>query len=68
MKKLLFLLLVWFYPLLGFGAISECLTDVYYANGMQVDEGNATASTDLLMLSILKERYGGSEIKRLCPH
>ena len=63
MKKLLFLLLIWLYPLLGFGAINECLTDVYYANGMQVDEGNATASTTLLERTIRRKFYNGSEEK-----
>lgn len=57
MKKLLWLLLVWLYPLLSFGAINESLTDVYYANGMQVNEGNATVSTILLKRSIQKDRY-----------
>jgi len=58
MKKLLFLLLMWLYPVFSFGSINEYLIDVYYANGMQVDEGNATISTILLEDSIIKDRYG----------
>lgn len=34
MKKLLFLLLIWIYPVISFSAINECLTDVYFGNGI----------------------------------
>jgi len=60
MTRLLFLCLIWLYPLSSFGAINEYLTDVYYANGMNVDEGNATASTHLLELSILEKIHNGN--------
>jgi hypothetical protein len=59
MKKLLFILLVWLYPLFSFGAINEYLTDVYFANGILTDEGNATANTELLRNAILFDTYQG---------
>ena len=57
MKKLLFILLVWLYPLFSFGAINEYLTDVYFANGILTDEGNATANTIILKRAIQKDTY-----------
>jgi len=57
MKQLLFILLVWFYPLFSFGAINEYLMDVYFANGILTDEGNATANTILLKRAIQKDTY-----------
>lgn len=57
MKRLLFILLVWLYPLFSFGAINEYLTDVYFANGILTDEGNATANTILLKRAIQKDTY-----------
>ena len=61
MRKLLLLLFVLIYPVFSFGAINEYLTDIYYANGMQVNERNATASTILLRDSIRIELYGNSD-------
>jgi len=57
MKKLLFVLLIWIIPLLGSANINEYLTDVYFANGILTDEGNATANTTLLRNAII-EQYG----------
>ena len=57
MKKLLFLLLIWLYPIFSFGTINECLTDVYFANGIATNEGNATANAYLLKLAIMDEIY-----------
>jgi len=63
MRKILFLLLLWLYPIFSFGAVNECLTDVYFANGILTNEKNATANTLLLERSIRKKFYGGSEDK-----
>ena len=57
MKKLLFLLFVWLLPLFAFGSVNECLTDVYFANGILTDEGNATANTILLKRAIQRDVY-----------
>ena len=63
MRKILFLLLLWLYPIFSFGAVNECLTDVYFANGILTNEKNATVNTLLLERSIRKKFYGGSEDK-----
>jgi len=64
MKRILFILLVWLYPIFSFGAtINECLTDVYFGNGILTDEGNATANTLLLEESIRIELYDDNEEK-----
>lgn len=54
MKKTLFILIVFVNILFGY---SECKTDVYFANGILTDEGNATSNTFLLRNTILKELY-----------
>jgi len=60
MKKLLLLILAWFYPIFSFGSINECLTDVYFGNGILTDEGNATSNTHLLEVSIIRDVYNGN--------
>ena len=57
MKKLLLLLL----NFLNAIEIDEYKTDIYFANGILTSEGDATANADLLMLSILIDRYAGNE-------
>jgi len=57
MKQLFFLLLIWIFPLFSFSAINECLTDVYFGNGILTDDGNATANTILLKRTIQKDIY-----------
>jgi len=60
MKRLFIILIVWLYPVLSFGSINECLTDVYFGNGILTDEGNATANTLLLQKSIKDQIFHGS--------
>jgi len=64
MKKILLLLLVWIYSLVGFAdciIIDEYKTDVYFANGILTNEGNASANTQLLLRTIIDTRYNGDE-------
>lgn len=48
------------FPSVVFSAIDECKSDVYFANGILTDEGNATANTDLLRLTIFNEIYNNN--------
>ena len=57
MKLLLIFFLCVLYPLTVFAKIDERKTDIYFANGISTNEGNASANTDILMSSILKEKY-----------
>ena len=57
MKRIFIVLLLWVYPLFIFGSINECLTDVYFGNGILTDEGNATANTILLKRAIQKDIF-----------
>ena len=62
MKKILFLLFTILYPVFSFGAISECLTDVYYANGILAEEEDVRLNTlDLLSPTIESNIYGTEE-------
>ena len=64
MKKYFFIFLVWLYPIFSFGVINECLTDVYFANGILTNEGNATANATILRNAII-DQYGSlSKIKK----
>lgn len=63
MKKVLFILLIWLYPLFSFSAINECLTDVYFGNGIKTNEKNATANTLLLEKAIKNEFYNGKSVE-----
>ena len=54
---LLFILIGHVYAL----EIDEYKTDVYFANGILTNEGNASANTQLLLRSIIDSRYNGSE-------
>jgi len=59
--KLLFLVFLFIlYPLTAFSAIDERKIDVYFANGIKTNEGNASANTDLLRLVIVSETYNGN--------
>ena len=61
MKELLFLLLVWIYPIVSFSAINECLTDVYFANGILTKEEDAQYNAEkVLKPAILEKKYGGN--------
>ena len=57
MKSLLLLLLLLLYPLTSFAETDERKIDVYFANGISTDEGNATANTILLKRAIKKNTY-----------
>ena len=71
MKKIFLLFIIAFYPSVSFSnlnidssiTIDEYKTDVYFANGILTDEGNATANTLLLRNAIKKDRYGGKSIE-----
>ena len=41
-------------------AINECKSDIYFANGIMTDEGNATKNLDLIWKKVLAEQYGGN--------
>jgi len=38
-------------------AINECKSDIYFANGIMTDEGNATKNLDLIWKKVLAEQY-----------
>jgi len=57
MKSLLILFLFILYPLTGFAEIDERKIDVYFANGILTDDGNATANTRLLREEIISVIY-----------
>lgn len=40
-------------------AINECKSDIYFANGIMTDEGNATKNRDLIRDNLLIEQYNG---------
>ncbi len=65
MKKLLLFILL--FPSIVFSAIDEYKTDIYFANGILTDEGNATANADLLREAILNETYSG-DIDKFTQH
>uniref|UniRef100_UPI0025E15FE1 hypothetical protein n=1 Tax=Sulfurovum sp. TaxID=1969726 RepID=UPI0025E15FE1 len=58
MKRFLWIFIVLF-PVFGTASINECLSDVYFANGVLTNEGNASANTDLLRKTILFDTYQG---------
>ena len=60
MKLLLLLFLFILYPLASFAEIDERKTDVYFANGILTDEGNATANSRLLREEIISVIYSGN--------
>ena len=60
MKALLLLFLLILYPLNSFAEIDERKTDVYFANGIKTNEGNATANTRLLREEIISVIYSGN--------
>jgi len=61
--KLLILFLFILYPLTVFAEIDERKIDVYFANGIKTNEGNATVNTWLLRNTILDTKYYGIEIE-----
>jgi len=61
MKSLIILLIFIFYPLVASAEIDERKIDIYFANGILVDDGNATANTKLLRNSILDGKYHRNE-------
>ncbi|WP_324171314.1 hypothetical protein [Sulfurimonas sp.] len=63
MKLLLIIFLCVAYPLSSFAEIDERKTDVYFANGILTDDGNATANALLLEKSIKIEFYNGKSIE-----
>jgi len=64
MKKLLLLFLVWVYPVVGFSAIDECKTDIYYANGIMTKDTDAQYVAErILEPTILKERFNDDEVE-----
>jgi len=63
MKKYILLTLLCFIPLLGFSAdftIDERKSDIYFANGVLTDDGNATANLNLIRKKVRFEQYNGS--------
>jgi len=51
MKKYILLTLLFFIPLLGFSTditIDERKSDIYFANGVLTDDGNATENLNLI--------------------
>ncbi len=64
MRKLLLLFLIWVYPIVGFSAIDECKTDIYYANGITTKRDDAKYVAErILGPTILKEKFNGDETK-----
>ena len=63
MKNIIILLILVLFPIVGFSSIDEYKTDVYFANGIDMDEGNATANTLLLENSIKEKFYKNSAIE-----
>ena len=63
MKNIIILLILVLFPIVGFSSIDEYKTDVYFANGIDTDEGNATANTLLLENSIKEKFYKNSAIE-----
>jgi len=61
MKKLLFLLILWLLPLIGFATINEYKTDVYFANGILTKKKDAIANTALLEKYIKKKLFNNNE-------
>ena len=61
MKKILFLLLVWLIPVMGFSftelVIDECKTDVYFGNGILTEDWQAEDNAELLELALI-EKFG----------
>ena len=60
MKLLLIFFLCVLYPLTVFAKIDERKTDIYFANGISTNEGNASANTDLLRLAIVNDIYSNN--------
>ncbi len=63
MKKFILLLLI---PLIGFSAdftIDERKSDIYFANGVLTDDGNATANLNLIWKKTAFELYDGNITK-----
>ena len=64
MKRILLFLLILFYPIVGFSAIDEFKTDVYFANGILTTPSQAEYNTYVVLQSaIQKELYGNDEDK-----
>ena len=61
MKKFITLLFAWIYPIISYGTIDECKTDVYFANGILTDRIDAVQNMILLEKSIRKDIYGNNE-------
>ena len=58
MKKLILFLIVLLYPIVGFSAIDECKTDIYFANGILTEDWQAEANAELLETVIKDDIYG----------
>jgi len=64
MKNILITLLICIVsPIVALAEIDERKTDIYFANGILTDEGNATANTIMLKNAVKDEFYNGSLIK-----
>jgi len=64
MKKFLIVLLICIVsPIVALAEIDERKTDIYFANGIDTDEGNATANTIMLKNAVKDEFYNGSLVK-----
>ena len=65
MQKLIFLFLIWTYPLVCFANIDERKIDVYFANGILTDESNATNNALILRKAIVTTIYSNkTEMKK----
>ena len=62
MKKYILLTLLFLLPLLGLSAdftIDETKSDIYFANGVLTDDGNATKNLRLIRTTVKLKQYNG---------
>jgi len=62
MKKILLLILIWLYPILGFAIFDETKTDVYFINGVDTSKRFAEEQTKMFETSKeIEKRYPTSD-------
>ncbi|MBL0722004.1 MAG: DUF1566 domain-containing protein, partial [Sulfurovum sp.] len=67
MKKIILLILIWLYPVLGFSIFDESKTDIYFANGILTKETDAKYNTEEILKPAIKYIYNG-DIKEYKKH
>lgn len=68
MKKIILLILIWLYPVLGFAIFDETKTDIYFANGILTEEKDAKYNAEEILEPSIKYNIYKGDIEEYRKH